>query len=272
MTQTIFWQKKPISFHLNHPTLLYEPSKLEDDALKLLESLNIFIPQNESYLNPTAHKVESQTNRDRATLSSKAQELLIKNQMDILRNMNKTLNTLDKECEEENWEKFSEIARANARQILNAVYGEFPDFDYDIYPTEDKEVAINCTPYKGQGCLILCDSNGSVAYFASLAGKNSRFRCDRIDQFPYKNLWQIFGEFKKMVPITFAYASPSEFFDNALPSDEQPFRQEQLYSSCLKIHVSQLVCRRETSPDPQEFPEAEPAPSLFGLRSPQLLR
>ncbi len=125
------------------------------------------------------------------------QEILIRNQVAILRNLNKNLDTLHNECEEENFKKFSETAKENARKILNAVYGEFPQFDYDIYPTEDREVAIDCTPHKGQGCLILCDSNGSVAYFATLAGKNSRFRCDSIDHFPYDNLWRIFNEFKK---------------------------------------------------------------------------
>ena len=45
-----------------------------------------------------------------------------------------------------------------------------------------------------------------------------------------------------------------------------------IYPSCLKIHASHLVLRRETPPYSQEFPEAEPsrqvlpAPNQFGLK------
>ena len=82
-------------------------------------------------------------------------------------------------------------------QILNAVYAKFPDYDYDIYPTEDREIAIDLTPQPERGLLILCDSKGSVAYFSTLDGKNSHFRCDSIKDFPYNLLWKVLNNLDK---------------------------------------------------------------------------
>ena len=101
---------------------------------------------------------------------------------------------LDDECEEEGFNPVSDIAKENVKQILNAVYNKFPDFEYHIYPTADREIAFDCNPQKGKGVLILCDSKGEVAYFSTFAGRNSSFRCDRIADFPYENLWKIFKQ------------------------------------------------------------------------------
>ena len=115
-------------------------------------------------------------------------------QIIILNSLHKALDNLQKECEEEGFKLFSETSKKNAKHILDFVYTKFPNYEYDIYPTEDCEIAINCTPQKGRGVLILCDSNGSVAYFATLDGKNSRFRCDHINDFAYESLWNIFNK------------------------------------------------------------------------------
>ena len=209
----------------NHQDPLCKDFELENNVLEVLDRLHIFIPKNESCLKTNKSQQWWDVNEYRSLTKyhgeKHKQELLIRNQMAILRNMIKNLDNLDKECEEENFEKFSETARENARKILNTVYGEFPQFDYDLYPTEEREVAIDCTPHKGQGCLILCDSDGSVAYFATLAGKNSRFRCDSIDNFPYDNLWRIFREFKRVGPGQFAHPSPSESSDTHLSDNAQ---------------------------------------------------
>ena len=125
-------------------------------------------------------------------------QIIIENQIANLRNLHRSLDKLQKECKDEGFEVFSEKARENARQILNAIYQNFPDYEYYIYPTEDREIAIDCNPQKGKGVLILCDSKGSVAYFSTSDGKNSRFRCDNIENFPYELLWKIFKEFSKI--------------------------------------------------------------------------
>ncbi len=120
------------------------------------------------------------------------QEVIIKNQSNILRNLHRIINHLEEECKQEGFDTFSETARENTQQILNEVYVEFPDYDYDIYPTENQEIAIDLTPQPGRGILILCDSKGSVAYFSTLDGKNSHFRCDNIEDFLSNNLlWKV---------------------------------------------------------------------------------
>ena len=106
----------------------------------------------------------------------------------------KTLDNLDVECEEGEFQKFSETARKNAKQILRFIYGEFPKYEYYIYPTKDREIAIDCNPQKGKGILILCDSNGGVACFATFEGKNRRFRYNSIDDFSYRLLRETFEE------------------------------------------------------------------------------
>ena len=106
----------------------------------------------------------------------------------------KTLDNLDAECEEEKFQKFSETARKNAKQILRFIYSEFPKYEYYIYPTEDREIAIDCNPQKGKGILVLCDSNGGVACFATFEGKNRRFRYNSIDDFSYRLLRETFEE------------------------------------------------------------------------------
>ena len=111
-------------------------------------------------------------------------------------NLCKTLDNLDAECEEGKFQKFSETARKNAKQILRFIYSEFPKYEYYIYPTEDREVAIDCNPQKGKGkgIVVLCDSNDGIACFATFEGKNRRFRYNSIDDFSYRLLRETFEE------------------------------------------------------------------------------
>ena len=116
-------------------------------------------------------------------------------QSEILKHLHNTLDHLHEECEEEGFEKFSEIARTNAKQILNFIYTRFSSYDYDIYPTDNREIFITCNPQKKKRVSILCDSNGSVAYFLTWDGKNSRFRCDEISYRFYDLLIEVFKKF-----------------------------------------------------------------------------
>ena len=108
------------------------------------------------------------------------------------------LDSAHEECGEEEFERFSETARENARCILDSVCKKFPGYEYDIYPTEEWEIAVDCHFAKGRGILMLCDSKGSLAYFAAYDGKNSLFRCDDIDQFA-REACRIFDEFDKKI-------------------------------------------------------------------------
>ena len=108
------------------------------------------------------------------------QDYKIKNELD------KTLKDLHEFCKEEGFELFSDKAKDNAIQIIKFIKNH-SDYDWDIYPTEYQEIAIDCT-LKNGGLLILCDSNGELAYFKTLYGKNSRYRCQDINGFPFDQL------------------------------------------------------------------------------------
>ncbi len=96
---------------------------------------------------------------------------------------------IDKECEEEEFEKFSEVARGNAKKVLDFIYNKFPQYAYDIYPTEDQEIAINCNPQKGKGVLVLCNSTGSLVCFTTWNKENGMFRCSSMNDFlPHLNI------------------------------------------------------------------------------------
>lgn len=99
----------------------------------------------------------------------------------------KSLENLHKECEEDGFEIFDEKARQNAQKILDFLCENFPKHDFDIYPTEDREIDIYNTPGKGRGVLITCDSDGSVAYFKT-DDKDTRYRCQDIEDFPFELL------------------------------------------------------------------------------------
>ena len=178
---------------LNYSSSSWEAEKLIDTHKTIPESPNY------NKLLRAIKVVFSTTEDIRQEVESKMKYIIIKNIIKdvIFENLYKTLDNLSEECKKEGFQQFSEVAKENAKKILKATYDKFPDYEYYIYPTEDREIAIDCNPQKGRGILILCDSNDSVAYFSTLDGKNSRFRCDNIEDFPYDLLWKTFKQLKE---------------------------------------------------------------------------
>lgn len=117
---------------------------------------------------------------------------------------NKVLKNLHKECEEEGFEVFDKKAETNAKQILDFLCENFPEHDFDIYPTEDREIEIYNTPGKGRGILITCDSDGSVAYFKT-DDKDSRHRCQDIKRFPFELLRKEIESLERHKILLFEY-------------------------------------------------------------------
>ena len=104
------------------------------------------------------------------------------------RELKSVLEDLYEECKEEGYEVFSEKAKENAFEMLDFVKNN-SKYNWSIYPTEDQEIAINCTPEKGRGLLILCDSRGSIAYFKVFDGRNAGYnRSPNIEDFPFSLL------------------------------------------------------------------------------------
>ena len=186
------------------------PSKSNTSSLNVFDSNSIddFSSAVTTWPKTTDHLTESYTMLDRLNFdiygfqkeSDKlrgeiiAKTIKIKIKDNILKKLHRSIENLNDECEEEGFAAVSNQAKESAKQILNAVYNKFPDYEYHIYPTEDREIAFDCNPQKGKGVLILCDSKGGVAYFSTVSGRNSRFRCDCIADFPYEHLWKIFKQ------------------------------------------------------------------------------
>ena len=123
------------------------------------------------------------------------EHIKLKRRAEVLKKLHRSIENLNYECKEEGFAPVSDTAKESAKKILNAVYKKFPDYEYHIYPAEDREIAVDCNPQKGKGALILCDSKGGAAYFSTLDGRNTRFRCDCIADFAYEHLWKIFEQF-----------------------------------------------------------------------------
>ena len=215
-----FWKKQPTD--LNRVSEINPSLFLQDFVLQDLDESSPFLEGKLNYPNiqyqlvelntvfnrPTAPLLELKSLFDNDLINSSQSEtqeqfILVKNfkkQIEIiikdktLKKLNDTIMNLHEECKEEGFQKFSEIARKNAKQILRFIYSEFPKYEYYIYPTEDREIAIDCNPQKGKGILVLCDSNGGVACFATFEGKNRRFRYNSIDDFSYRLLRETFEE------------------------------------------------------------------------------
>ena len=143
-------------------------------------------------------------------IEAKMKKAIMKDE--ILQNLHKILDNLHKECEEDGFEEFSEIARKNAKQILNFIYNQFSNYEYDIYPTDNREIFITCNPEKRKRVTILCDSDGSVAYFLTWNGKNSRFRSDEINKSFYDLLTEVFKKFDSLTKITLSISSKDSDF------------------------------------------------------------
>ena len=88
------------------------------------------------------------------------------------------LNDLDEAAAEAQDEKFpipSDLALANARRLLLAMYKLLPR-RFEVYPTPDGEVAIDAPGGRGRSVLLLCDSDGGALCLVNIDGKHRRAR------------------------------------------------------------------------------------------------
>ncbi|MYE07518.1 MAG: hypothetical protein F4X95_02030, partial [Oligoflexia bacterium] len=100
---------------------------LKDTTTKLLSNYNVLFTT-------FSIRVDSSIKEKIQQIEAEVEQGLIIMKNEILKNLNETLDNLHKECEEEGFESFSEIAEENAQKILNAVYKKFPNYEYYIYP------------------------------------------------------------------------------------------------------------------------------------------
>ena len=79
------------------------------------------------------------------------------------------------EAQEEEFPIPSDVALANARRLLPAMYKGFPR-RFEVYPTPDGEVAIDAPGGRGRSVLLLCDSGGGALCLVNINGKHRRAR------------------------------------------------------------------------------------------------
>ena len=207
-----FWNKESVQSGLDTGASLYPYSLIEPVALDRRPDLGLEFLKEEL--------------KNSVSLEDKhiQEHIKLKRRAEVLKKLHRSIDNLNYECEEEGFASVSDTAKESAKRILNAVYKKFPDYEYHIYPAEDREIAVDCNPQKGKGALILCDSEGGAAYFSTLDGKNTRFRCDCISDFAYEHLWKIFGRFdqKKIYrPVRYAVS------DSATESRIGKLRQDE---------------------------------------------
>ena len=96
------------------------------------------------------------------------------------------LSGVTRESEEEGYDPPSTVAIGNARRLLDKMYRIYPQ-RFEVYSTEDAEVAIDAQP-SPEGCVtLLCDSDGDVLCLTDLPSRwnSKRFPMNdrRLDEF-----------------------------------------------------------------------------------------
>ena len=87
------------------------------------------------------------------------------------------LSRIDDEAATEGFDPPSAMAKAQATQLVEALSRRFPRH-YDVYPTADREIAIDARGGPGRGVLVLVDSGGGASCFVTINGRNRRARYD----------------------------------------------------------------------------------------------
>ena len=93
------------------------------------------------------------------------------------------LDRVTAEAREEGLPIPSDLALANARRLLLAIYRLSPQ-RFEIYPTPDGEVAIDAPGGQGRSVLLLCDSDGTALCLVNMNGRHRRARYSDANMLP----------------------------------------------------------------------------------------
>ena len=95
-------------------------------------------------------------------------------------------NDLDQaafEAREEDYPIPSESAFSNARSLLHALRDAIPS-RFEVYPTQDGEIAIDAAGAPGQSVLLLCASDGDVLCLVNMGGMHRRAHYSDVASLP----------------------------------------------------------------------------------------
>ena len=106
------------------------------------------------------------------------------------------------EAIEEGFPAPSESALANANRLLKEIYG-ICRRRFEVYPTQDGDVAIDAPGGHGRSVLLLCDSQGGALCMVNMHGNHRRARYSTTEMLPdgfirdalaeleYRDSWQL---------------------------------------------------------------------------------
>ena len=92
-----------------------------------------------------------------------------------LRDALSDLDEVSDEAQDEDFPIPSDLALANARRLLLAMYKLSPR-RFEVYPTPDGEVAIDAPGGRRRSVVLLCDSGGGALCLVNVDGKHRRAR------------------------------------------------------------------------------------------------
>ena len=87
------------------------------------------------------------------------------------------------EASEEGFPAPSDNALANANRLLKEMYG-ISRRRFEVYPTQDGEIAIDAPGGYGRSVLLLCDSQGGALCLVNMNGKHRRARYSSTETLP----------------------------------------------------------------------------------------
>ncbi|MYE53609.1 MAG: hypothetical protein F4X34_00210 [Chloroflexi bacterium] len=108
------------------------------------------------------------------------------------------LRDAGEEAREEGFPAPSDLAMANAEQLLRAMYQISPR-RFEVYPTLDGEIAIDAPDGNGQSVLLLCESNGGALCLANLRDGHVQSSYATADMLPDKFLRKVLAALETQV-------------------------------------------------------------------------
>ena len=96
------------------------------------------------------------------------------------------LDDLHKTTEEAHEEGFpipSDLAIRNSEELVKKIYGIFPS-RFEVYPTQDGEIAVDIYNGKGSSVILLCDSAGAILCLVNINGNSRRAHYTQVGILP----------------------------------------------------------------------------------------
>ena len=93
------------------------------------------------------------------------------------------LQGAENEAYEEGFQTPSNLALSNAERLIKEMYA-LSSRRYEIYPTPDREIAIDAPGGFGRSVLLLCDSDGGALCLVNINGRHRRARYSSTELLP----------------------------------------------------------------------------------------